>query len=253
MNWPRIKTVLICLFLVIDIFLAGWDISQRHGKNAVSDEVIENTITLLEDRDIKISPELIRRSVPKMETVTAKNAMADEAEFIGNILGAGYAKEDNRFYIPGKEVIIDTNSFKIAEDKTLNSLEDAKKWLEENGFDLSGTVETEYMGSYVFKTVYNGYELFGSNITVRREENKAIAEGSFLYVFKSGEKSENILHVTSVLPQLISDGARNSEITNITPGYMCTAAGSTRFAEASASPVYRIILSDGREIFYDAT
>lgn len=252
MNWPKIKTVLICLFLVIDLFLAGWDISQRHGKNTVTEDVIENTITLLEDRTIKVSPELIRRSVPNMETVTAKNAMADEAEFIGEILGSGYAKEDNRFYISGKEVIVDANSFKIIEDKTVNSLEEAKKWLEDNGFDLSGTVETEYMGSYVFKTVYNGFELFESNITVKREENKTIAEGSFLYASESGAKNEKILHVTSVLPRLISDGVQNSEITNITPGYMCMSVGDARFTEATASPVYRIILSDGREFFYDA-
>lgn len=252
MNWPKIKTVLICLFLVIDLFLAGWDISQRHGKNSVSEEVIENTVKLLEDRTIKVSPNLIRRSLPKMGAVTAKNPMSDEAEFIGKILGSGYAKEDNRFYIPGKEVVIDANGFKISEEKTLNSLEEAKKWLEGNGFDLSGTVETEYMGSYVFRTVYDGFELFGSNITVTCEEKTAVAEGSFFYVSESVRESGEILHVTSVLPYLISDGAENSEITNITPGYMCMSAGDVRFSEASASPVYRIILSDGREFFYDA-
>ena len=89
MNWPKIKTALICLFLAIDIFLAGWDIALRRGKSRVSDEVVENTVSLLADRTITVSPALISRSAPRITTVTAKNPMADEAGFIGKILGTG--------------------------------------------------------------------------------------------------------------------------------------------------------------------
>ena len=64
MNWPKIKTALICLFLAIDIFLAGWDIALRRGKSRVSDEVVENTVSLLADRTIsaKFSARAISRT-----------------------------------------------------------------------------------------------------------------------------------------------------------------------------------------------
>lgn len=252
MNWPKIKTVLICLFLVIDIFLAGWDIALHRGKSKVSEEVIENTVSLLADRTITVSPSLLSRSVPKISTVTAKNPMADEAGFIGKILGTGYIKDENRFLKPGKEVELSDNSFVIKEKKKITSLSEARAWLSDNGFDLSGTVQTEYMGSYLFRTVYSGFELFKSSITVTCDGETSVASGMLLYVEDSDPPKEEILNVTSVLPRLVTDGAANCEIIGISPGYMCTAAPGERFSETGAIPVYRILLSDGREFFYEA-
>ena len=252
MNWPKIKTALICLFLAIDIFLAGWDIALRRGKSRVSDEVVENTVSLLADRTLTVSPALISRSAPRITTVTAKNPMADEAGFIGKILGTGYIKDGNRFYKPGKEVELSDNSFIIKEQKKIASLSEARAWLSDNGFDLSGTVQTEYMGSYLFRTVYSGFELFKSGVTVTCDGETAVAEGMLLYVESEDSKKEEILNVTSVLPRLVTDGAANCEIIGITPGYMCTAAPGERFSETGAIPVYRILLSDGREFFYEA-
>lgn len=252
MNWPKIKTVLICLFLVIDLFLAGWDIALRRGKSKVSEDVIENTVSLLADRTITVSPSLLGRSVPKISSVTAKNPMADEAGFIGKILGTGYIKDGNRFYKPGKEVELSGNRFIIRERKKISSLSEARSWLLDNGLDLSGTVQTEYMGSYLFRTVYSGYELFESGVTVTCDGENTAAEGMLLYVEDGNGSSEEILHVTSVLPRLVSDGAANCGIIGIAPGYMCTASLNERFSETGAIPVYRILLSDGREFFYEA-
>lgn len=252
MNWPKIKTVLICLFLAIDLFLAGWDIALHRGKSKVSEEVIENTVSLLADRSITVSPSLLGRTVPKISQVTAKNPTADEAGFIGKILGTGYIKDGNRFYKPGKEVELSDNSFTIKENKKIGSLSEARSWLSDNGLDLSGTVQTEYMGSYLFRTVYSGYELFESGVTVTCDGENTTASGMLLYVEGGSGKNEEILHVTSVLPRLVSDGAVNCEIIGITPGYMCTAAPDERFSETGAIPAYRILLSDGREFFYEA-
>lgn len=252
MNWPKIKTVLICLFLAIDLFLAGWDIMLKRGKSTVSDETIENTVALLADRTVSVSPSLLRKTSPRIKSLTVVNPLADEASFIGKVLGTGYVKDGNRFFTENKEAVIENNSFKITEKRKASSLDEAEAWLNENGFDLSGTVETQYMGSYVWRTVYDGFELFGSSVTVRAEGDSLIAEGCLLYVKDAEQIDGEIKNVTAVLPYLISDGVQNCEIISIAPGYMCTAAGETRFAEASTSPVYRIILSDGREFFYDA-
>lgn len=253
MNWPKIKTALICLFLVIDIFLACWDAAYRRGQTTVSDETVENTVALLADRGISVSKTLLRKSNPSFKPVTAVNPMADEAAFIGNVLGTGYVKEENRFYTENKEVILEGNSFKITEKgKAVSSLAEAKEWLGSNGFDLTETAETEYMGSYVFRTVYDGFELFGSSVTVTAEEGCAVAKGCLLYAKEAkGERTET-KNITSILPLLATENAEGCEIISITLGYMCTVTGETRFTETSTGPVYRIILSDGREFFYGA-
>lgn len=252
MNWSKIKTALICLFLAIDLFLVCWDVMHLRGKSTVDDEVIENTVSLLRDRGIAVSKEAVDNKTPKIGTLTAKNPTADEAEFIGKILGKGYVKDGNRFYKEGKEVELSKSAFKITENIKIASVEDTKKWLEDNGIALSDVVQTEYMGSYIFRTFYMGYEVFGSKITVRTEGDSTVAEGTVLYVTEAEGAEKEILHSTSVLPRLVSDGAENCEIISITPGYMCISTSDEGFSEAVASPVYRIRLSDGSELFYDA-
>lgn len=252
MNWSKIKTALICLFLAIDLFLLGWDVLTLRGTSIVDSEVIENTVSLLSDRTIYVSYDKVKRETPRIGTVNVQNPLSDEADFIGKVLGRGYVKDDNRFYKDGKEVSIDGNKFKITEKKSIKSIEDAKSWLEENGISVSSAAQTEYMGKYIFRTFYAGYEVFGSDITVSFDGETAIAEGNALYVTGAETSEEKIRHVTSVLPRLISDGVKNCEIESITPGYMCVSLQGARFSEAVASPVYRIRLSDGREVFYDA-
>ncbi len=252
MNWSKIKTALICLFLAIDLFLVGWDITHLRGKSTVDDEVIENTVSLLRDRGIIVSREVVDNKTPRIGTLTAKNPVADEADFIGKILGKGYIKDGNRFYKAGKEAELFGSAFKITENIKISSVDEAKKWLEDNGISMSDTVQTEYMGSYIFRTFYMGYELFGSKITVRTEGENTVAEGTVLYVTEAQAAKEELLHSTSVLPELVSDGVKACEIISITPGYMCISTNDEGFSEAVASPVYRILLSDGSELFYNA-
>lgn len=252
MKWYRIKTILIALFLAIDIFLVFWNLSINTEEKEVSQEVIDNTVELLSKRDIKVSPLLIEKEIPKMRGIVVENSLADEAEFVGNVLGKGYFKEENRFFLGDKELIISGNRFIIREKKNIFSAEEALNWLTECKMDLSETKQIHYKGQYEFRTTFLGLELFGSSIKVRNEGEYAIAEGSLFYVKRQNESKEKIKHITSVLPLLVSSDVGKCEITGITAGYMCSSMGDNRFTEASAMPVYRISLSDGRQLFYDA-
>ncbi len=252
MKWYKIKTILIALFLAIDIFLGFWNLSINKEEKEVSQEVIDNTIEMLSKRDIEVSPLLIEKELPKMRGIVVENSLAKEAEFVGNILGKGYFKEENRFFLEDKELVITGNKFTIKEKKNILSAQEALNWLTECNIDLSGTKQIHYKGEYEFRTMFSGLELFGSNIKVRNEGEYAIAEGSLFYVKRENERKEEIKHITSVLPLLISSGVGKCEITGITAGYTCSSVGDNRFTEASAMPIYRISLSDGRELFYDA-
>lgn len=252
MNWKKIKTVLIFLFLAIDIFLVIWNIMLRHESKVVDEETIINMAMLLEKRGIEIPEGIINEEIPEINGISVRNAMASEAEFVGNILGNRYKKDDNVFYNDVCSVKIEGNSFIIESETQINSGEEAVKWLEGLGFNLEDTVKAEYRGEFLIKSVYKGHDIFGSRIFVKSEDGKTTAYGSFYYVIEGSETETDISHASSVLPRLIREGISDCAVSSVSVGYKVDDLES-KFVEASANPTYRIMLSDGREIFYNAT
>lgn len=251
MNWPKMKTALIVMFWVIDLFLLVWNVSLKKESVAVDKNTVQNTIKLLSDRGIEVSDGIIEEETPEIGSVTVRNSMANQAEFLSDILGQGYLKDGDKFYTEKRQVRINKNSFEITEKREIESLEDAEKWLSSMGFDLKDTVRTKYKGGYIFRTMHNGFEVFKSRITVGNKDGFASAEGSFFYITESGEgKGENV-HVSSVLPALIKEGISGQKITSISAGYLPVFEDGA-FSESKAGAVYRILLSDGREFFYSA-
>lgn len=252
MNWKKIKTVLIFLFLAIDIFLIIWNIMLRHEALVVDERTISDTSMLLEKRGIKIPDGIIDEEIPEINGISVRNVLASEAEFVGGILGKRYEKENNVFYNDECSVEINGNSFVIESNVKIKNAEEAEKWLEELGFDLKDTVKAEYRGELIIKSVYKGYDIYGSRISVKVKGNTTVAYGSFFYVIEGSENKTEIRHATSVLPRLIQEGIANCSVSAVNVGYKVDSADN-KFAEATATPTYRILLSDGREIFYNAT
>lgn len=252
MNWPKIKTALIFMFLVIDLFLFVWNISLQKDSLSVDKNTVENTKKLLYDRGIMISDGLIDLEIPEIGSVIVRNSMANQAEFIGNILGGGYIKEGNVFYKDNRSVTINGNKFVITQEGEVDSLDEAEKWLSAMGFNLEDTVRTEYKGGYVFRTVHKGFEVFKSRILVENKDGELKAEGSLFYIIEDKEKKGENVHVSSVLPKLIKEGVGGQRITSITTGYLPVIEEGV-FSEADAVASYRILLSDGREFFYSAS
>lgn len=253
MNWSRIKTILIGLFLVIDLFLLIFNTTLRREGRTVSDRVIEDTQAVLSAQGITVSRALLSAKTPDMSRLSAENVLADEAAFLGRVLGSGYTKDGQTFTRGDKTVTLSGNTFVLREKRRISSVAEAGEWLSDQGFDLSATAQTEYNGLYVFRTMYSGLEVFGSRITARQEGDEAVAEGSFLYIRGAeNEKQSQTRHITSVLPRILAEGAKSCEVVGVYPGYMCIQSMQERFTEATANPVYRIVLSDGQEFFYNA-
>lgn len=252
MNWSKVKTILIALFLVINVILAGINFFRWNREESISKKTVGNVIKVLENYNVRIEEDLISKEVPELKNLVVRNIIGTEAEFLGGILGRSYWKEDNRFSSGDKSVTIEGNRFVIKEKRAMESLGDAEKWLNDNGIDLSRTMKEEKVGEFVFKTIYEGLEVFESRIYVYTDGEYAVAEGFFLEVSSEEKKQKEARRITSVLPLLIKDGCRDCEIVEISTGYMCDISGSERFSEATASPVYKILTSDGKEYYYSA-
>lgn len=252
MNWSKIKTVLIILFSLINVFLIIWNVSLKQESRVVNEKTIEYAENLLEERGISMPEGMIDEEIPEIHPVMVKNVMAREAEFLGDILGEKYNKHDNVFDNGKRSVKLEGNHFEIEESVRLDNGDDAKKWLTSMGLDMKDTIKSEAKGEVEFASVYKGKEIFGSKITVKLGDKTAKATGSFFYVVENSEKDADIRHITSVLPKLIQEGITDCSVLSIKTGYHVVTDGE-KFSEAGANPTYRILLSDGREFFYKAT
>ena len=252
MNWSKVKTVLIIMFSLINIFLIIWNISINKEKYVVNEKTIKTAERLLEKRGISVPDGMIEEGIPDIRPVVVKNVMADEAKFLGDVLGSKYEKHENVFANGKRSVKIEGNYFEIEEKISINTADEAKEWLTSLGIDMKNTIKSEEKGKVEFISVYKGKEIFGSKITVVTGEKTAKATGSFFYVIENTEKDADILHVTSVLPKLIQEGISDCSVLSIKTGYRVVTEGE-KFSEAGANPTYKILISDGREIFYNAT
>ncbi len=252
MNWSKVKTALIIMFSLINVFLIIWNMTLRHESRVVNVTAIEYAESILAERGISVPGGMIEEEIPDIRPVMVKNVMADEAEFLGAILGNKYEKRENVFSNGIRSVKLMGNAFEIEENTSVSGAEEAKKWLTSMGFELNDTIKTEEKGKVFIAGVYKGREIFGSKITVETLGETVKAHGSFFYVVENSEKDGEIRHITSVLPKLIQEGISDCSVASIKTGYMVITEGE-RFTESGANPAYRILLSDGREIFYSAT
>lgn len=251
MNWSKIKTVLIALFLLIDVFLVCWNVSQQRDRQTISTDAAANTVEALAARGITVSEGLIAPKIPTMGRLIVKNALADEVAFLGKCLGKGYRKDGSRFFKDGKAVELSGNRFTLTENRSVRTEDEARRWLSDNGFDLSMTRTVKENGAIAFQTVYGEYDVFGSRITVTDEDGTAKADGCF-YTVDREEAGTEVLPMTAVLPRLLAEGIERGVVTAITPGFSAAPDTAERFSEATADAVYCISFADGREFFYNA-
>ena len=87
MSWSRIKTILIILFLLTDIFLAASILTAEKKENEISPEVLDASIQILKEHNIILNKSA---ELPKMFSVPvlqADNAINDYDAFAALVLG----------------------------------------------------------------------------------------------------------------------------------------------------------------------
>ncbi len=63
MNWSRIKSILIGVFILVNIYLLIQYFAVNESANVLSNKTVENTVTFLEEKDITIKEDAIPRQI----------------------------------------------------------------------------------------------------------------------------------------------------------------------------------------------
>lgn len=269
MNWSRVKTIFIILFLISDLFLLAILTISDRSLNAVSPEIIESTVQILENNSICIDPDIIPKKTKSVHYAEAENVISDYAAFAKAILGNSAAENGDNSYeselgtltIDGNSFVFSANSALLNQDlqNTKDIEKNASNFLKNIGFDLSHakskSEKTDSGYAVTFSNYANGLPIFNSSVTVIFDgKSLASASGTWFNLIDASGQDNTLKSVTSMLIDLIPQmdtSAGSVRISNLTLGYNIPESSSYH-KSAMLVPVWQVIEEGGAQHFPDA-
>lgn len=269
MNFSRAKTILIIIFIFVNIFLLAIYNLFYQNETAVDKE---KTIQILLNNGIKIKND-IKNFPDVLPGVEIENSAANEEKLASIFLGKKYVSEKKHTYKNEKESLIISDlsiEYKVSEpeDKSykditiLNAGNKILKTLNKKGLDKSvmeaSNISEASENSFFVTLSYNykGVPVFNNNLyaTASKEGLKTV-KGTVIS-FKELKNTEyNITPATNILLELplnsdLKSEFKNPVITDIRLGYYLP-LGKTE-ASIYAIPAFEIEIDDKKIYYYDA-
>ena len=155
MHWTRVKTILIMVFIVIDIVLLSSIIMTSYTSPKIDATMIEDTINILERNNIKADKSVIPDTIQKMGMVELRNAWTDNDKAASILTGGAGAKttsfSENEFYFTDS----DPAEVTVSKDGYKQAFENMGIYADEDFIEISdGTVTAKQSigGSVIFET-----------------------------------------------------------------------------------------------------
>ncbi len=270
MSWSKIKTILIFLFLFVDIFLLYNMFFKTGLGNEVSQQTVNETVSVLRKAGITINPDIISRKTLYMKKPEISNSIDNRQDLAENLIGKAKSSENVYENEKGK-ITFSAVAFSFENhDKTVkipdisenNAIERASKYLNSCGFDVQTDAVRDFTsgenGYYIkFGKEIDGYPLYESylDIYIMPDGTLEKINGYWPEVYDRQDASALCVDSTKVLINLLSaEGITKNEIVDIQTGY--TLGGLPENESPillTLLPAYRIILKTGENYIFDAT
>lgn len=270
MNWNKVKTILIAVFIFTDIFLAISIIVKDKKATRLEPEVKAAAVSLLSNNDISVKEELLKDRFSVLPIIQGTNIISDYDDFSKKILGEATIFSDNIYTSPIGIVSFSNDSFFInikrykygfIADKH-NAIKETKSFLQNNGFDISDskiTIENTDTKNIRVKVVdyYKSVPILVSTLTLNFSDDSFTISGSWFNKdtsLSSGNTSLKSISGTLVDFSSLYDGAKPCEINKCEIGL--TILGNEAYHKAATLiPVHSIVVSsngENKEYFIDA-
>ncbi len=255
MHWTRVKTILIIVFIIIDVILLSSIIMTSYTAPVIEDTLIEDTISILERNNIKIEKEDIPKTIQSMGMVELKNAWTDNDK-AASILTDGAATKSTVF--SGTEFYYTDSApepFKVSKAAYKQLFETMGIYANENFIDISEN-------KIYAKQSVDGNVIFETEVFAETAENGGLAKANGYWILFDSENSiskktaSQLTPITSVLINFTENPYKNpagEEITLIETGYsLGNIYRDTVHKLVSVIPAYKITCSSGTYYMYDA-
>ena len=256
MNWPRVKTILIFLFLAVDIVLLSIIVVPSLGMSRIPQETIENTAALLTSRGIEISPDVIPVHRESMGILELYNLWPDRQNLSKKLIGETDPTGTEVFATDTKWLALSDSGFEYKNTKSEKTLSHE---LIDLGIDVRENLYEQGESSLRAWQSVDDKKIFESEIYASQVDSVITVSGYWIFPDRENGIIKNtpdtLLDVTGVLIDFISNPLReeNIRITSVETGYSTGRAyRDTAHKLVSASPAYKINTNTGSYYMYDA-
>lgn len=263
MNWSRVKTILIILFLLIDLLLVGGILWSAAPQNPVSLQEVADVVNILKRNGLQISDKIIPRATEELGVVELDNVWPDR-ELCASILFGGNRLSQlapGSYGDAGKQVTFGSNYFTYTNSSvTCNNPEEAAAYLGEMGISVLPADIYDQNGKWVSQQKIDDKTIFETALEIPQEAGSFTCSGYWLLSNKevnlNKKPAASLQPITSVLVEFTANPYYNREgdtILSITTGYsLGTVYRDTTHKLVSVVPAYKIALQSGEYYIYDA-
>ncbi len=257
MIWYRMKTVLIFLFLAINLFLLGLLGAEWLSVRQTEKETVEAAVSLLQKNGITVSAK-VPHQTQKLATLTLQNPKADAENFATGILGGRAVRMGDAWRREGREVTFLERGFRYESGKARVSAERGsvsamRTALTEMGISMEHADGVLENGAVLFVQKIEGVRLFDFYLRVYPAADGTVAamEGIWAEITAKSQEKARIRSAADALLMFLREAQNTKTVTSITCGYavLLTENG---YRTADAVPTWRIETEEGAQYFYDA-
>lgn len=234
MEWSRIKTILIWIFAIVNIFLLSIYFKETSTGNFISEDVVTSTVEILKQSNVIVEKDVIPRRYENVKICNVENKYCNIAQML-----EGVGVDQSRVTVEG-----DGFSY-IAETD-----EEADVLLE--SLLTSGYIKTEGEDGEYYHLGFENKAFFDSFICVKTKDGKIEVSGkNWLGDRFSDEGVSKIVSPAEILIDFAAEygGGEEISIKDIAAGYYI--GERTENVRVTAAPVWRITVSGGGEYYFD--
>ncbi len=256
MYWYRIKTVLIFLFLAINIFLAVLLGLGVHSKTELARKKGEAAAAALERNGIRVLASVPYKT-PRLGTLTVENPLANPEALARQILGDGAVRLGNAWEKDGRKLTVLPESF-LYESGTPSvkpengAVSRMKTVLSDMGFPMEHARGELSDNAVLFRRELLKHPLFEACLFVYPAADGTVARmhGIWPAVSENPGTRAAIKPAAEALLTYLREG-HTKAVTAITAGYAVMRA-EEGYRTAEAVPVWRVHTEDDAVYDYDA-
>lgn len=267
MDFGRVKTILIVLFVFVNLFLIYNLINLSSDSKTLDKASIETTISLLEKQQISIDKSLIPTRMEYMDYLNLSNPLTTPDELAYRLLGP--AEKQNESFVSEKGTLLISNGLFLWEPKAesisfrhpLPSSQTASSvldFLKRNGFPVkdfkwAGTLDNGNGNFEVsFQEIFQNQEIFDVKLTVSiTKDTIESVHGKWFDIESIKNTGQELKSPLTVLMEFSSTVTEKTIITDFTPGYY-TDTSSQNYKNLPGIPCWKITLKSGSVLYYDA-
>ncbi len=258
MSWKNIKTFLILLFTIINIYLifsTNGFVFKKQNVTYIDKTTIDNTINIIKNNyNITVDESIIPKSVDNLRNIDVTNIIYTD-KFKNSRFS--FKTAGNLF-----ETTVKTGTFSYNELNAEAQLKDILKNLgiDETSYTID-TYKTDEGLVCIANESFSQYKIFNSRIKAAFLPSEVNIQGAWYLPQSKDTKdiksSTNMTDITSIIIDTAEKCANSDgtevRITNIEFGYYVSSYDENAVSKSSSAiPCYMLSTDDGSKYYYDA-